>query len=959
MSTDLVATMRMIFDAAKVGPRPFDALRERAEVIFETDIHLSLSEAVEALMGEGEGGQLHALFREHLARWDHIEAADWANGTPPNSASRRAALYDALQIEESMRGAFDDQVPFLEAEKPTVIAAKNWDRWYTPDRRAARHFYWDAVASHLRDTERWSEQSIISLDEASTSVVERLANPTAEEAYQSKGLVVGYVQSGKTANITGVVAKAADAGYRLIIVLAGTQNMLRNQTQRRLDRELVGAEFLEDEYDDAADWDQFLRHGDRPSLLGAFDWVRLTTRSRDYRKLPAGAIETLKFGKRHPDRRLNHPDNLHRLPAKLLVVKKNATVLDKLRTDLQRANSDGLLIDIPALVIDDESDQASVNTVRPSSIDDEEKIERTRINAAIVHLLEILPRAQYVGYTATPFANVFIDPADAEDLFPRDFIVALGRPPDYLGASDFHDLDGPPSETATDPFRSNEHAYVRPVFDDDPSNEQLRTAIDTFVLTGAIKLFRGVALQKTFRHHTMIVHTSQRIADHQEQFQAVRDIVDDAGYESGAARERLAGLLETDLLPVSRSRAPELPMPTSLDDLEDELGETLSRLHHGGTPALVVNSTGEAHRLAFDAAEPVWKIIVGGAKLSRGFTVEGLTVSYFRRRSPTADTLMQMGRWCGFRRGYADLVRLYIARSRPDEADVFDTYEAFEGICRDEESFRGELKRYALPENDDELITPRDIPPLVASHLDWIKPTSRNKMYNAGISFRNFGGMLREHRLTPDTDSDVRHNERIARQVLEAHELVQRELVVDESNVRAYVAHAARETVEDFLRSYRWLDDRGILAPELEFLSGKGGEPCVDDWIIVVPQLQQGAFGLSWSVSDHPLTVHSRKRNPDTRLVNAYAGPDDRRVAATLAGVYESVGVSHELAALSGKRHAVLLVYPIVHGRSQHRDWVPTMGITLMFPRNQIRRQIGFVVKDNARADEPVVLIAS
>lgn len=957
--SDVAATMRMIFEAAKVGPRPFDALRTRAEVLYEVDIDLSLGEVLEALSAEGEGGALHALFREHLARWDHVEDVDWAEDTRPNTAERRSTLYEALGVDGSMRQVLDEHIPYLAAEKPTVIAAKRWDRWYTPALRAARHFYWDAFASHLRDTEGWSEQSIISLDEASTSVVERLANPTAVEAYQSKGLVVGYVQSGKTANITGVVAKAADAGYRLIIVLAGTQNMLRNQTQRRLDRELVGAELLEDEYDDAADWAQFLRHGDRPSMLGAFDWIRLTTRSSDYRKLAAGAIETLRFDKHHAGKRLNDPDNLYRLPAKLLVVKKNASVLDKLRTDLLRADSDGLLADMPALVIDDESDQASVNTVRPSSTDDEEKVERTRINAAIVHLLRILPRAQYVGYTATPFANVFIDPADAEDVFPKDFIVALGRPPDYLGASDFHDLEGAPPEAIHEPFRSNERAFVRPVYEDDPSNEQLRTAIDTFVLTGAIKLYRGAILDQTFRHHTMIVHTSQRIADHQQQFQAVRDLIDDAGYESGAARDRLARLLETDILPVSASRAPDLPSPASLDDLDEHLGETLSRLHRGGTPALVVNSTGEAHRLAFDAADPVWKIIVGGAKLSRGFTVEGLTVSYFRRRSPTADTLMQMGRWCGFRRGYADLVRLYIARARADELDVFDTYEAFEGICRDEESFRGELKKYALPEDDADLITPRDIPPLVASHLDWIKPTSKNKMYNAQLGFRNFGAMLREHRLTPDSDVDVRHNERIARQLLEPLELASRELVVDESVVQAYVASATRSEVEGFLRSYRWLDDRKILAPELEFLAGKEGDPCVDEWVVVLPQLQQGAFGLTWSVSGHDLTVHSRKRNPDTRLVNAYAGPDDRRIASALTGVYDSLGVDHDVRSLGGDRRAVLLVYPIAHTRTQPRDWVPTIGITLMFPKNGIRRQIGFVVKDSAHADEPVVPIGS
>lgn len=953
--SDLASDLRRIFAAAKLGPRPLSDLRAKAEILYEEPVPAEMPAVVGAIRSEGDGGPVRAVMREHLARWDFEPGADWANSSKPNTRARRDAIYDAMAMTEDERRAIDNALPFFEAEPITVIASKRWERWYTEERRAGRTYYWNAFAGYLRETQGWLEESILSLDETTTAVVERLADPIRKEPYQSKGLVVGYVQSGKTANITGVVAKAADAGYRLVIVLAGTQNMLRNQTQRRLDKELLGAELIEDEYLDDADWDAFLRHGAMPSVLGAFDWTRLTGRSHDYRKLTAGAIETLKFPKTQLSRRFNEPENLYGARAKLLVVKKNAAVLDKLARDLERVNGKSELSEVPTLVIDDESDQASVNTVRPPA-SAEEETERTRINKAIVGLLKTLPRAQYVGYTATPFANVFIDPADAEDLFPRDFIVSLRRPPRYLGASDFHDLHGLPQRTETDPFRSNERAYVRAVYGDDTSNAELQRAIDSFIVSGALKLYREARSDFQFRHHTMIVHTSHLTADHRQQLALVRSLLGDGGYQTGECLPRLRALFDEDFTPVSRFRAPELPAPAGFEDLEAELGEVITRLYDGGNPVLLVNSNADADQLAFDA-EPVWKIIVGGSKLSRGFTVEGLTVSYFRRRSPTADTLMQMGRWCGFRPGYLDLVRLFIARAEPGDADGHDVYEVFEAICRDEDSFREELRRYAMPSDDSEPITPRDIPPLVASHLDWVRPTSRNKMYNARIDFRNFGGRPSEHRLAPTGDGDIRLNENLFRELLESLQLDEAELRADEAKVRALIGVAAGDAVRLVLDTYRWHERRKLVAAELEFLSGAQGDPEIDDWAIIVPQLERSGTEAHWDVGGRRLSVHLRTRFQATNLVNAYSGPEDRKVAAVISGAADSQSINTAAARLRQSRRGVLLIYPIAHTKKISKEWMPTMGFTLAFPPNHIRRQIGFVVRNRQQPDEPIVAV--
>jgi hypothetical protein len=316
---------------------------------------------------------------------------------------------------------------------------------------------------------------------------------------------------------------------------------------------------------------------------------------------------------------------------------------------------------------------------------------------------------------------------------------------------------------------------------------------------------------------------------------------------------------------------------------------------------------------------------------------------------------MQMGRWCGFRLGYLDLVRLFIARAEPGDVDSYDLYEVFEAICRDEDSFRDELRRYAMPADDSEPITPRDIPPLVASHLDWVRPTSRNKMYNATIDFRNFGGRPSEHRLAPTSDDDIEFNEHLFRQLLEHIELEALDLEVDDAKVRAVVGLASTDVVRSALEQYRWHERRQLLAPELEFLSGTQGDPEINDWAIIVPQLQRSGTDAEWEVDDRHLSVHLRTRFQATNLVNAYSGPEDRKVAAVITSAVGSDRANASVEDLRHEHRAVLLLYPIAHTKKVGKDWTPTMGFTLVFPPNGIRRQIGFVVKNRERPDEPIV----
>ena len=409
-------------------PRPLD---RRASLIAEdldpaADVginrlvqHLRLVDANDLLMR-----QLGlALFE-----WDSRPATEeWTAGTSPRTDERRARVHEMLCLSPEAVGILDEQMP--PAREISTIISGEFVAWYPPDDLASRAFYWDHYKNHLVAVKGWDADAVASLDEDTSKVLERVSDPVRTDAFPAKGLVVGYVQSGKTANFTGVIAKAIDAGYRLIVVLAGTLDILRNQTQRRLDMELVGAENILrirlDDHASPADPDtttQTTRTGrlvsssamaSCPPHAGSLTSCALPARS-DFQRLHQGII-ALEMEKRDKRKTLFDPENLYACGARLAIVKKNARVLQRLSSDLKIVRKQ--LGEIPTLIIDDESDQASVNTSDPRKWAEGQN-ERTSINQQLSELLTLLPRAQYVGYTATPYANVFVDPEDPATFFP-------------------------------------------------------------------------------------------------------------------------------------------------------------------------------------------------------------------------------------------------------------------------------------------------------------------------------------------------------------------------------------------------------------------------------------------------------------------------------------------------------------------------------------------------------------
>ena len=584
------------------------------------------------------------------------------------------------------------------------------------------------------------------------------------------------------------------------------------------------------------------------------------------------------------------------------------------------------------------------------------KLTRSKINGKIVELMKILPRAQYVGYTATPFANVFVDPSNAEDLFPKDFVLSLPRPPGYMGVADFYDL----GDISPEDPESNRNAFVFDVIGADSAPANLQKAIDAFVLTGALKLFRrkrGVTIRSP--HHTMLVHKASTQAVHRAQVLEIRALLAKSDYRSGPALRRLEKLYKESFAAITKVRAPEMPVPSGFASLGPFIGDCLSRINQG-EPVMMVNSDEGSDTPDFDGA-PVWKILVGGTKLSRGYTVEGLTISYYRRSTKAGDTLMQMGRWFGFREGYGDLVRLFLGVREPigKSGKTRNLYDDFGAVCKDEEHFREQLKRYAS------MVEPRclpiQVPPLVSSY--GLMPTAKNKMFNARIKFQNYSGESSESTLAPTEPAAIKRNWAALTTLLAGVKLhedtVSFELQDKPFEFDVITGILGNRQVVRFLEDYSWSGKQRPLQHVIEFLQGTGAKsPGIDQWLFLAPL--QANTRRPRSVAGPKFSIFQRKRVEGGR-VGIYSEPRHKALAE-----YASLGerrdkktaplkkLSDTAKNLFNPRQAVLLYYTVKTGE-EDKGGFP--AFVLQYPKNGIALPIQFgviVPGENAGVVVPV-----
>lgn len=892
----------------KEQPSALLPLARRIAELSEGD--LSERDLAQWLGSAAPGDSLVTRLGSLLARWDGERSAQWASGTFPNTQARRDFIYLQLGLGPQVRIRIDDLRPIVSGA-PTIVS-EDFERWFTSERLSERAFYWRAYKDYLADKKQWNPQTIDALDQSSTDVVERLADPTSVDSRSQRGLVVGYVQSGKTANISAVISKAVDLGYRFIIVLTGMHEALRRQTQRRLDMEVIGVsnilqssseleaqgtpkgDYLHDPAWLRGDFSDFGGRPPSPEIM------RLTSLDEDFNQHLAHA---LMFKSNSMHGHLWEAENLFGIPARIAVVKKNKDVLEHLLKAM-KANSMSMA-EVPTLIIDDESDQASINTTKPSwrtSRDSEDfKVQRKRINRAISDILALLPRAQYVGYTATPFANVFIDPDDAEDLFPKDFIIALPEPDGYMGASSFFNSVQPDTPAFT---LDNKQAYVRELRASDGDLEsqehELAGAIACFIVTGAIKLFRqerDPRLERNYQHHTMLVHEATQKSKHREIANRIALIWKEADWlgQSGLGKLREAFL---DLRDTLEDRSD--PSAAFVDDfgtLEPFIPIALGRIETDPMTltrspknvALTVNSDTEVtKKMDFDRQQ-TWKIVVGGAMLSRGFTIEGLTVSYFRRSPRAHDTLLQMGRWFGYRPGYRDLVRIYLAENTSiSRTQTVSLYDAFDSMAETEAEFRSQLSIYASWDGDTPGITPRQVVPLVRQSLPWLKPTAPNKMYNARIVSQ------READFSPKAlaweSEAVAHNWNVMQPLVSAASQHVDIYGSDslERHVPAWAGVVSAEEIADGLKQLRFLQEYGevVVEPKANFYRESKALGNLSDFLVLFPQLMVDPSGGQSLVIPGvgERTLAKRTRNAKD-WYGEFTDPAHRRAAKNFLGL--------------------------------------------------------------------------
>ena len=572
----------------------------------------------------------------------------------------------------------------------SILKDQTFEPWLESSRSTIDNYYWERYKKLLAEQE-FSGQVIAALDNVTDRTLGLLENPTKNAPWDRRGLVMGHVQSGKTANYIGLICKAADAGYSVVIVIAGIHNNLRNQTQMRIDEGFIG-------YDSA----RILSSNNaraRKIGVGRFNAERrpntFTNSFRDFNHSTATSVGIPLANMKQPA---------------VFVIKKNVNSLSNLIAWLTESNyrSGSSTISKPMLLIDDEADNASINIKKGED-------EVSRINGLIRELLELFNRRCYIGYTATPFANIFIDPDSddamfGQDLFPRDFIVSLDPPTNYFGPTRL--------------FLNESQRFIRNVNDNSDTlplrhsmnhdlatlPSSLRIAVQTFIIARAIRIARG----QRNEHNSMLVNASRFVAVQNQIRNEIHQFLEQlrSSIRIYGSTNPDTALKDPDMAALHDVFNTEYRQDCGMEwrDLQQYLWESVS--------AIVVKEVNNRSPESLDYSEHSRKglnvIAVGGYSLSRGLTLRGLVISYFLRNSMMYDTLMQMGRWFGYRPEYEDLCRIWM----PERAEGW-----YGHIAESVEELRDELRSM-----ESVGATPMQFGLKVRSHPEALMVTARNKM---------------------------------------------------------------------------------------------------------------------------------------------------------------------------------------------------------------------------------------
>lgn len=763
-------------------------------------------------------------------------------------------------------------------------------KWLTPERKKD-WLYW-------RRYRQWQEaklpwEAVEAMDASTDQILSMLEDPEREGHWDRRGMVVGHVQSGKTGNYTGLICKAADAGYKIIIVLAGLHNNLRSQTQMRLDEGFLGYETSPQE-------------GIGNALIG------VGTIDMNPSLRPQYVTNRSEKG----DFNTRFVRNLGVSPEQkpwLFVVKKNKTVLKRLLSWIHSHVADvvdketgrKLVTHLPLLVIDDEADHASIDTgekVVDEKGNPDMDHQPTAINSYIRQILHSFSRKAYVGYTATPFANIFIhDQGETDlegpDLFPSAFITNLSAPSNYVGPARVFGLASENGRTgALDLARTvydqctedgksgwmplkHKSSHVPLIDGKSQLPKSLEKAILSFVLACAARELRGQGLD----HSTMLVHVTRYniVQGH------VRDQVESyirklrqrllRGIDCEAIYEEMKALWESDFVftskEVSKIVSNELyANPESWCKIEKVIPDMVEQIK-----VRMINGTAKDALDYVDSPTGLKIIAIGGDKLARGLTLEGLCTSYFLRASKMYDTLMQMGRWFGYRPDYLDLCRLYTTP---------DLVEWFEHIADAAEELRDEFDYMT-----DSGQTPKEYGLKVKSH-PVLMVTSPLKMRTAKPLYLSFSGDLVEtvsfHKDSEVVENNLSAFESLISQLGAAEEIVpqKRKDSVDRWSGAQWESVSA-DLIIKFLEQYKTHPDSRKVRSELlaDFVGKMSEAGELTNWTVAV---------IGGGVTDRRLTVGGIEVKRARRKNKAEDNEDKYTIGRLLSPKDEGLGMDYK-----------------------------------------------------------------
>ncbi|TXD54408.1 MULTISPECIES: Z1 domain-containing protein [unclassified Polaribacter] len=544
-----------------------------------------------------------------------------------------------------------------------------WVRNYKQNNPNLADFpFWNNYKRYLAEIQQLPQNVVDEIDQSTDAILDGMSNPRETDNFEKKGLVIGYVQSGKTGNYVGLINKAVDVGYRFIVVLAGMHNNLRQQTQFRIDQGVNGVQRINGE----------TKQVGVGTLLNRFNTQTQTLTTADANgdfNSAAANMNGINFNVDTP---------------LIAVIKKNIHPLGNMNRWLE--NVIGINMesqsDKAVLIIDDEADQASINNnFRIEDLDaplidedgnQDDANRPSAINAGIVDLINKFSRRVYTGYTATPYANVLIplDNVNHQSIFPEDFIVRLKQPSNYLGPEKYFDqgLPGILEIDNTEGFPEQLKAYKNEEIESLEIPDSLKIAAKQFIISGALRFYRG----QSGSDMSMLIHVSHltRIQNHlgtvfRSYWNELKGAIENnsenlwnelSSLYSGEIAIGLISEIESQENYTEAYAENEafqnnnFDLPTNFSELRDHIRSFIAAVE-----ILVVNGTRVNKGVSLDYhLHPNGRkvIVIGGNTMSRGLTLEGLQTSYFIRHARTFDTLMQMGRWFGYRSNYADLCRV-------------------------------------------------------------------------------------------------------------------------------------------------------------------------------------------------------------------------------------------------------------------------------------------------------------